>query len=130
MHRMQRVLAITAACGLVLTARTTPAQEPLSGAISGRVTDGHGTPLYGAHIDITDQTSGRAVTALTRQDGEYAVYGLSLGRPYQVLIRSVGFAPLRRTVTMPDTAPPGAPVDPVVDAVLLPIDRASTAMRG
>ncbi len=130
MHRMQRALAIAAACGSVVSARSTPAQEPVSGAISGRVTDGHGTPLYGAHIDITDQISGSAVAILTRQDGQYAVYGLPLGHPYQVLIRSVGFAPLRRTVTMPDTAPVGAPVDPVVDAVLLPIDRASAAVRG
>ena len=130
MHKLQGMLAIAAACGLALGSRTAPAQEAVSGEISGRVTNGHGTPIFGAHIDVTDQISGRAVTALTREDGRYAVYGLSLGHAYEVLIRSVGFAPLKRAVTLPDTGPPGAPVDPVVDAVLLPIDRASTAMRG
>ena len=71
---------------------------------------------------------------LTREDGRYAVWRLPLGHGYDVLIRSVGFAPLRRSVAIPAAVPSdGSLPDPVVDAVLLPIDRplspGPTAMR-
>jgi Carboxypeptidase regulatory-like domain len=136
MHRMQHLLALAAACSLALAATELKAQAPAAaegqtGAISGRVTTGKGYPLWAAHVDITDQTTGQSYATLTRQDGQYTVWRLPLGHVYEVLIRSVGFAPLRHAVSMPDPGTPDALADPVVNAVLLPIDRpwATTAMQ-
>jgi hypothetical protein len=95
-----------------------------TGEISGRVTSGRGTPLYAAHVDIRDHATGQSFSTLTREDGRYAVYGLLLGHEYDVLIREIGYAPLERVVDMPAApANESEPVpDPIIDAVLLPID--------
>lgn len=122
MHRKQGLLVLAATCALALAARTISAQEPATGEISGRVTNGHGAPLHSAHIDVTDHATGSAVSTLTRLDGRYTVSGLALGHSYDVLVRSIGYAPLRRAASLPDTVAPGDSADPIVDAVLLPID--------
>jgi hypothetical protein len=143
MHKTHYLVALAAACSFASTASAFGAQQPNwgqeratnvgpaviwlappTGEISGRVTSGRGTPLYAAHIDITDHGTGQSFSTLTREDGRYAVFGLTLGHEYDVMIREIGYAPLHRVVDMP---PPPAndadPVaDPVVDGVLLPID--------
>ena len=138
MHRTNYLLALAAAGSLATTVApvtTDHARDPQTGRISGRVTTRQGTPLPAAHIDVTDHDAGLAIATLTRGDGRYAVSGLSLGHAYDVLIRSMGYAPLRRSVFLSDTEADGATAEPVVDAVLMPIDRPppsprSTAMGG
>ena len=138
MHRTKYLLALAAAGSLATTVAPAPpayAQEPQqSGRITGRVTTRRGSPLPAAHIDVTDHNTGQTIATLTRDDGQYVVSGLALGHAYDVLVRSIGYAPLRRSVYLPDAVAAGGSADPVVDAVLLPIDQptrpATTAMRG
>jgi hypothetical protein len=138
MHRTNYLLALAAAGSLATTVApvtTDHLSDPQTGQISGRVTTRLGTPLPAAHIDVTDHDAGVAIATLTSVDGRYVVSGLSIGHAYDVLIRSIGYAPLRRSVFLSNTEADGANAEPVVDAVLLPIDRppptaASTAMRG
>jgi hypothetical protein len=143
MQKAHYLLAVAAACSLASTQVAFGAQQqkwvggsaarvgsgmvyysrPV-GEISGRVTSGKGTPLSAAHIDITDHSTGQSFSTLTREDGRYDVFGLILGHEYDVLIRDIGYAPLHRVVDMPSTPSNSSDpvVDPIIDAVLLPID--------
>jgi hypothetical protein len=117
-------LALGTLCSLALTPRVAHAQLSQT-VITGRVTTLMGFGLEAAHVDVTDEESGRAVAAITAGDGHYAIFGLPADHHYRVLFRRIGFAPLTRAV-----APtPGGSGDPVVDAALAPISGELSVAR-
>jgi hypothetical protein len=65
------------------------------GAIVGWVTDTRNVPIPAAHVDVTDNETGRVAGSLTRDDGRFTVTGLVVGHHYSILTRCIGFAPRR-----------------------------------
>jgi hypothetical protein len=65
------------------------------GAIVGWVTDNRNVPIPAAHVDVTDNETGRVAGSLTGDDGRFTVTGLVAGHHYSILTRCIGFAPRR-----------------------------------
>ena len=63
------------------------------GAIVGWVTDNRNAPIPAAHVDVTDNETGRVAGSLTGDDGRFTVTGLVVGHHYSILTRCIGFAP-------------------------------------
>jgi len=89
-----------AACLLTLAAGVARAQAPAGGAvITGRVTTEDGTPLPGANVFITELT-------LSVGTGPSGVFTINVpaarvsGQAVQLRVRSVGFSPQARPVTL------------------------------
>ncbi|MDF1501980.1 SusC/RagA family TonB-linked outer membrane protein [Roseisolibacter sp. H3M3-2] len=89
-----------AACLLTLAAGAARAQAPAGGAVlTGRVTTEDGTPLPGANVYITELT-------LSVGTGPSGVFTINVpaarvsGQSVQLRVRSVGFAPQARPVTL------------------------------
>jgi len=60
-------------------------------SLSGRITDGKDA-LIGATVKATHEPSGTAYTAITNNEGRYAIQGMRTGGPYKVEILYLGFA--------------------------------------
>ena len=89
-----------AACLLTLAAGTARAQTPAGAAVlTGRVTTDDGTPLQGANVYITEMS-------LSVGTGPSGVFTINVpaarvsGQAVQLRVRSVGFAPQARAVTV------------------------------
>jgi len=59
-------------------------------SLSGRVTDGK-EALIGATVKATHEPSGTTYTAITSNDGRYAIQGMRTGGPYKVTVSYIGF---------------------------------------
>ncbi|MES2524479.1 MAG: carboxypeptidase regulatory-like domain-containing protein [Gemmatimonadota bacterium] len=96
--RMQRLLSVVALAAAVLSgsSRQLMAQGLTTGAISGTVTDGT-RPLENAQVEVRNTSTGFRTGALTRTNGRYFVQGLTVGGPYTVTVRLLGFAPVSRS---------------------------------
>jgi hypothetical protein len=76
--------------GFILAAATAAFADD-GGVLSGRVTDGTGAALAGAHVEVTSE-SGKTKTAETNATGEYTLSGLLPGR-HVVAITKTQFSP-------------------------------------
>jgi hypothetical protein len=74
-----------------------------AGTIGGEIMDRHGKPLVSAHIDLYDTATGAELSALTDDNGNYAVSGLPVDHYYAMTIRCIGFLPQRRRAVTPST---------------------------
>jgi hypothetical protein len=108
---MRRTLhgATAVAVALLLAGSGARAQGSGSGAmnqagtIGGEIMDRHGKPLVSAHIDLYDTATGAELSALTDDNGNYAVSGLPVDHYYAMTIRCIGFLPQRRRSVTPST---------------------------
>jgi outer membrane receptor protein involved in Fe transport len=83
------------------------AQGTTTGAAAGTVTDQGGVPVEGAQVEVLNNSTGARVLSTTRVNGLYSVSGLEVGGPYSVLVRRIGFQPMRRdniTVSLGETS--------------------------
>ncbi|GAC1482691.1 MAG: TonB-dependent receptor [Gemmatimonadaceae bacterium] len=72
------------------------AQGTTTGAAAGTVTDQGGIAIEGAQVEVRNNSTGARVLSTTRANGLYSVSGLEVGGPYSVLVRRIGFQPMRR----------------------------------
>src|SRR6476469_9239090 len=74
------LIALMALCALAQTpavAKTDPADVPATDAITGKVLDERGQPLFGAAVYArVVGSSGRQLTAITERDGSFKFNGL------------------------------------------------------
>ncbi len=59
--------------------------------ITGRVSDGKGTPVEGVVVEAIHQPSGTNYTAVTNDAGRFTLPGLRVGGPYTVKVSQAGF---------------------------------------
>ena len=59
-------------------------------SLEGTVVDSTGAVIPGAAVSVTDEQTGRKITAVTDQSGRYVARGLPIGT-YQVRVASTGF---------------------------------------
>jgi hypothetical protein len=71
------------------------AQGVTGAALKGRVTDFDSAAIADAAVLVTNTTTGERWRALTTTDGRYAFERLSVGGPYRLEVRAIGFAPTR-----------------------------------
>jgi hypothetical protein len=96
--RIQRWLGLAAAAVLLLVSgRQGAAQGLTTGAISGTVTDDGARPLENAQVEIRNLATGFRSGAITRANGRYFVQGLTVGGPYSVTVRLLGYSPVTRS---------------------------------
>ena len=94
-RRATRPLGV-AAFTLTFLASVREASAQVPGELRGRVTDaGTGRVIAGAHIDVAD----RAEPAQSDADGSFVVRGLE-PKTYTIAVRAVGYAALRRDVSI------------------------------
>src|SRR5688500_11744020 len=100
--RMQRWLALAATASALLasTARLAEAQGLTPGAPSGTALDETSKPLENAQIEIRNLETGLRTGALTRSTGRFFVQGLTVGGPYSVTVRLLGYTPVTRSDLM------------------------------
>ncbi len=95
-----RLKARLGAAAAMLLAIATGASAQTTGSIGGRVTDGGGSPIEGAQVQVLNRGTGGSRGVQTSSDGRFNVLGLQPGSGYAVTVRRIGFAP----VTKPDQA--------------------------
>ena len=88
------VLAIIAV--LSFSARPTHAQGVTTGGVTGTVTDENAQPVEGAQIQLRSTQTGTNIGSVTRANGQYTIQGVLPGSGYEVTVRRIGYAPLRR----------------------------------
>ena len=81
------LLLMTAAAPHVLSA-----QSRTTSAVRGTVTTTDGTPLVGANVQIRHMGNGATRSTITSARGDFLVLLLQPGGPYEVRIRSLGYA--------------------------------------
>jgi hypothetical protein len=101
---------------LLLLPRGSGSQEPLSGSISGRVTDCIGQRLASAEVALTGAAGRKPAIAVTDDAGHYQFSGLSAGS-YALEIRMRGYKNFRDTDFQ---LPPGKGLDFDVSLALDP----------
>src|SRR5690242_10855803 len=96
--RMQRWLGLAATATALLASipRLAQSQGLTTGAISGTVTDENAKPLENAQIEVRNLETGYRTGALTRSTGRFFVQGLTVGGPYSVTVRLLGYTPVTR----------------------------------
>jgi hypothetical protein len=86
--------------GAAVLAFAGPARaQTTTGTIRGYMKDQNGAALTGADVQARNIESGVTRTASTRADGAYILPGLVPGT-YDVVVRSIGYSPQRRRVTV------------------------------
>jgi hypothetical protein len=88
------VLAVIAVLSFPL--RLTHAQGVTTGGVTGTVTDENGQPVEGAQIQLRSTQTGSNVGTATRASGQYTIQGVLPSPAYEIQVRRIGFAPLRR----------------------------------
>jgi outer membrane receptor protein involved in Fe transport len=94
--RMQRWLSLAATASALLASipRLAQSQGLTTGAISGTVVDDNSRPLENAQVEIRNLQTGFRTGALTRSTGRFFVQGLTVGGPYSVTVRLLGYTPV------------------------------------
>ena len=79
----------------ILLAITAPAaaQGPTTGALSGTVLGPDSLGIADAVVTVTNTADGERWRATTRSDGRYVFEYLSVGGPYAIKVRAIGFKP-------------------------------------
>lgn len=76
---------------MALSATVSLAQGPTTGCLDGIVTDENGAVIVGAEVTVVNQSTGIERTAITDEEGRYAVLSLPPGW-YRVRVTARGFA--------------------------------------
>ena len=88
--------------GLLLVAafgslRTAAAQGVTTAAVTGRITDESGAPVALAELLLINASTGERHAVRTRDDGSYSLENVSIGGPYSLTARALGFEPKTST---------------------------------
>ncbi len=88
------LLLVTAVLG---AARPAAAQGVTTAAVTGRITDESGAPVALAELTLINAATGERHAVRTRDDGSYSLENVSIGGPYSVTARALGFEPKTST---------------------------------
>jgi Carboxypeptidase regulatory-like domain len=80
-------------CVGILAAGTLVAQGVTGAAVQGTVVDADSVPLREAVVDVTNASTGERWRTVSRSKGRYFLENLSVGGPYRIAVRTVGFQP-------------------------------------
>jgi carboxypeptidase family protein len=69
------------------------AQGVTTAAVSGRVADETGAPVAQAELTLVNASTGERHSVRSRDDGSYSVENASVGGPYTLAVRALGFEP-------------------------------------
>lgn len=69
------------------------AQGVTTAAVTGRITDDAGTPVPQVELTLTLATTGERRITRSREDGVYAFENVTVGSPYTLAARAIGFEP-------------------------------------
>ena len=69
------------------------AQGVTRGAVQGTVVDADGIAIVAAVVEVTNASTGEHWRAVTQSKGRYFLENLSVGGPYRLMARTVGFHP-------------------------------------
>ena len=94
---MSRLRSALAVVGLqIVGASALNGQGVTGAAIQGRVTGPDGVPLPSASVVIVNLSNGERWQTVTRSNGAYSIERVSVGGPYTLSFRAIGFAPARQ----------------------------------
>jgi carboxypeptidase family protein len=86
--------------GFCLTAAALQAQsQPRTDILTGRITDFTGHPVSDAQVGATSVGTGLTRSYLTDAEGRYKIFFPETAPQYVLLVKRMGFAPVKRTVT-------------------------------
>jgi len=91
--RALHVIVGQAALLLCLDLTAVRAQGVTGAAVRGRVTGLDSTPVTDATVLVTNTTTGERWRTVTTNAGRYVVERLSVGGPYRLEVRAIGYAP-------------------------------------
>jgi carboxypeptidase family protein len=83
-------------CFLPLLPQLLEAQGVTTAAIHGTVTEHDGPEIVGAMVRLINQSNGRRWEIATRSSGRFGLEDVSVGGPYRIEVRAVGFTPQAR----------------------------------
>ena len=81
---------------LAVVPRLLAAQGLTTAALNGTVTRPDGAPIAGVEVTVTHEANGRRWETVTGTSGRFVLEGVSVGGPYLVEARAIGFAPAGR----------------------------------
>ena len=86
----RRTLLVLSIALVLVTALV--AQTPDTAIIRGRITDGTGAVIVGAHVSLKNAATGKVLETATDRVGEYRFAGVKIGPEYQLTAKADGFA--------------------------------------
>ncbi len=97
-----RRVATATAAGVLLTlgAGTLFAQGVTTAAVTGTVTQESGAPVEGAVVTLTNRGTGAKITATSQGNGKFFMENVTVGGPYTIEARAIGFEAARRDNVM------------------------------
>jgi TonB-linked SusC/RagA family outer membrane protein len=102
MISLSRSGGVTAACVVLLSIANTAGAQTGATVLTGRVTSDQGVPITGANVYVTEMN----LSVGTNQTGQYTISvpaGRVSGQTVQLRVRSVGFTPQAKPVTLNGT---------------------------
>lgn len=93
---MKRFLTIIFSLFICLDA----AAQITTASLRGAVTDGKGEPLVGATIVLRQSEAGLSYSAISGNEGRYAIHGIRPAEGYTLEVDFLGYAPLRQELTL------------------------------
>jgi outer membrane receptor protein involved in Fe transport len=94
--RRLAILAVTAFAGILGTSGRVSAQVTTS-SMRGSVVDDKAAPIEGVRVEAVHTPSGTRYASLTRADGRFAIPGMRVGGPYEVIVTRIGYQRQSRT---------------------------------
>jgi hypothetical protein len=91
MKRYVWPVALALTLGAVGVPRTAATQGVTTAAVTGRITDEGGAAVNVADVTLTNRSTGERHATRTREDGTYRFENASVGGPYVLDVRAVGF---------------------------------------
>ncbi len=80
----------------IVTAAALAAQGVTDAAVEGTVLQADSTPVVDATVSVTNSATGERWATVTRTNGRFLLDHLSVGGPYRVDVRAIGFSPASR----------------------------------
>ena len=96
-HRRCRVGVALVLVAVIVGAPTFALAQGTDATIGGRVSSAAGTPIADVVVVIRNASTGFVSNTRTTDAGRYGFAELPLGGPYEVTVRSVGFAPVTKS---------------------------------
>src|SRR4051812_20625354 len=96
MHQLRRALALIVLPATLLSA-VLSAQGVTTAGIQGTVAGTDSAGIASATVTVTNAATGERWQTVTGARGRYALEYLSVGGPYSIEARAIGFAPARAT---------------------------------
>ena len=99
------LVAMATACVVVAPAqsRKEKAEEATKRSLEGLVTDASDNVVVGAIVKLKDQKTLSVRSFITKEDGKYHFYGLSINNDYEVQADFNGMSSKTRTLTVYDS---------------------------